>query len=144
MITDINSILPQVVEYFHNKKEVVVVYLFGSYADGKQHKKSDIDLAVFLRNGEKRSDDYIFDLQRIIKGVEFDIKILNESSTFFQFQVLKKGRKIYCSDEIARIRYEVKVMGEYQDFKPYLDYYNKRMYQHIKEGYLGFRYREHK
>jgi len=34
--------------YFKNKKEVIAVYLFGSYAEGREHDLSDIDIGRIL------------------------------------------------------------------------------------------------
>ena len=131
------KIIAKIIEYFKSKNEVVSVYLFGSYVKEKQHKKSDLDIAVLVSNNI--DNNYSVELFDLIKEVEIEIKILNDTQLFFQFQVIKTGKKIYCSDEKYRIRYEARVMSEYQDFKPYIDYYNKCMHKHIKEGTYGHR-----
>jgi len=38
--------------YFKNKKEVVAIYLFGSYAAGKEGHLSDIDIGILLDRKE--------------------------------------------------------------------------------------------
>lgn len=133
----IEEVISEIIEYFKTKKEVIAVYLFGSYVKEKQHKGSDLDIAVLVSN--KRHSNYSVELFNLVRGIEIEVKVLNKASVFFQFQVLKSGKKIYCSNEKLRIRYEANVMSEYQDFKPYIDYYNQCMYQHIKEGSYGHR-----
>ncbi|MFH1292708.1 MAG: nucleotidyltransferase domain-containing protein [Pseudomonadota bacterium] len=34
--------------YFSNNNEVIAVYLFGSYAEGKERPLSDIDIGILL------------------------------------------------------------------------------------------------
>jgi len=41
--------------YFLNKKEVVAVYLFGSYAEGRECHLSDIDIGILL---DRRDQDF--------------------------------------------------------------------------------------
>lgn len=137
-MNNIENIILRLTEYFGAKKgSVLAVYVFGSYVNNKQHKNSDLDLALLLK--DNIDEDYFSDLQTLFKETAIDLKILNKESLFFQFQVIKTGRKIFCSDEKARVRYEARVMSEYQDFKPFIDYYNKCMHRHIKEGSYGHR-----
>jgi len=42
------NIQEQVKAYFENRKEVIAVYLFGSYSEGKERPLSDVDIGVLL------------------------------------------------------------------------------------------------
>ena len=35
-------------DYFKNKEEVIAIYLFGSYAAGRERDLSDIDIGIIL------------------------------------------------------------------------------------------------
>lgn len=70
----------------------------------------------------------------MVKKPKIEIKILNQQPLYFQFLILKTGKLVFCRDKKRRTEYEAHLLSQYQDFKPFLDYYNKQMYKHIKEG----------
>ena len=43
-----SGIIKKINQYFKERNEVMAVYLFGSYARGKERRDSDIDLAVLV------------------------------------------------------------------------------------------------
>lgn len=64
--------------------------------------------------------------------LEFDVKILNSSPIYFQYEVIKEGEVVYSGDEKERIEYEVCVVSVYLDYKPVLDFFNRRLLREIK------------
>ncbi len=55
-------------EYLDHLPDIAAAYLFGSYAEGKMSKDSDIDIAILLARGKKESSDKLkvmADLSRI-------------------------------------------------------------------------------
>lgn len=142
-MTDIKKITSRLEDFFKAKKNIIAVYLYGSYAKGKATKKSDIDFAILFKSRYNRrfmTDQEInlaTEIQKIIKEIEVEVKILNSAPLFFQYKVISSGRLIFCSDYLERIEYESDLMSRYFDFKPLLDYYNKCMFKNIKEGYYG-------
>jgi predicted nucleotidyltransferase len=62
----------QIKSFFENEKDIVAVYLFGSYASGKVRSRSDIDLAILFDSRSRaainrRLDKYLIDLPRILR-----------------------------------------------------------------------------
>jgi hypothetical protein len=57
--------------------------------------------------------------------VEADISLLNNASTAFKHQVLKKGKLIYSRDDITRRRFEKEVYTKYLDIKPFMERFNE-------------------
>jgi predicted nucleotidyltransferase len=55
--------------FFATRPEVVVAYLYGSHAEGRAHRESDIDIAVLLDRARCPSDDDRF-RARIDLGTE--------------------------------------------------------------------------
>jgi predicted nucleotidyltransferase len=43
-----NKLIEKLTAYFKTKSEIIAVYLFGSYANGKEHRSSDIDIGLLL------------------------------------------------------------------------------------------------
>ena len=54
----------EIAKYFGTKKEVIAVYLFGSFAEGKERPFSDIDIGILLdrryqSSADKKRMDYM-------------------------------------------------------------------------------------
>src|SRR6056297_1789781 len=62
----------KIIEYFQDQSEVVAVYLFGSYAKGKERSASDLDLAVLMERDALQTEfslrkRYVQELGRILR-----------------------------------------------------------------------------
>lgn len=92
----------------------IVIYLFGSASRNELRPNSDIDIA-FL--GDKNIDEFelFMKAQELaeIFNREVDLIDLNKSSTVFKAQVVGTGEKIYCSNETARMYFEMRAFKEY-------------------------------
>ena len=51
-----NTLEEKIKAYFKSKKEVIAVYLFGSYAAGREHHLSDIDIGILLDRSDPDFD----------------------------------------------------------------------------------------
>ena len=118
------SLLVQAVK---NDPEIVALYCFGSYVDGRVGPLSDVDLAVLLdqnmppgRYFNKRLRLHAL-IARIIKTDEVDLVILNSAPLLLVHRVLGGGRLLYERDPVKRIAFEVKAIREYLDFVPVLE-----------------------
>ncbi len=82
-----------------NKFNIQRVYLFGSYAAGKYHEDSDIDLAIIMRN---LSNSFVTQVELMKISRQFDTRIEPhpiEESDFnptnpFAHEILNKGIQI--------------------------------------------------
>jgi predicted nucleotidyltransferase len=43
-----NNLIEKLTAYFNTESEIIAVYLFGSYAKGKEHHSSDIDIGLLF------------------------------------------------------------------------------------------------
>ena len=128
--------------FFTNRPEILAAYLFGSRTKGTATRKSDIDIALLIDEKKMKPKagmeiDYSMLIEEHTGLKNVDVKILNLSPLYFQYEVLKNSTLIFCRDEIRRIRYEAHLTVDYLDYKPYLDYFDRRMHEHIKEGTYG-------
>lgn len=95
------------------------IYLFGSYASGEQKENSDVDLAVLLApsKNEKTVNFVMSDLQsELEKALNKDVDLLNlrNISTVFQFQIISKGKLIFCANRFAKDEFEMLTISFYQ------------------------------
>lgn len=108
--------LPQI---FSEYPEVMIVYLFGSFARGEIKPLSDIDIAYLL--DLKPREDYLdrdlglqSAISRALKTDEVDCYLLNKAPFPFQYEVIQTGKVIYCRDPLAKERYETSVRQTYE------------------------------
>lgn len=73
----------------------------------------------------------IVQFERFFK-LKIDLVVLNElGAVFFKYVISSEGRLVFCSSEDAYLDFECRVMGEYFDFKDFLDLQNKN---YVKGG----------
>lgn len=131
---DVMALLPKAVELLE-RRGVVVAYLFGSYARGSQGPMSDLDLAVLLSASIPSSEyldqrlEILAEVTRVLRTDEVDLVVLNEAPIELAFRIISEGKLLYCTDDLARARFQARNMILYFDIQPTLSY--------IRKGYLG-------
>lgn len=120
--------------YKIKKLGILVVYLFGSQAEGSATIRSDIDIGIVLKNPEKLEDTrpiynaLYLELSRVFKPTflrELDIVFLQKAPITLQYNAITYGRVVYEEDPILRADYEERVVNLYMDFKPILEYFDR-------------------
>jgi len=120
-----------IIKILEGESDVLFAFLFGSYAKGTHDDKSDIDIAVYLKDESilERVPLYPFRLaikieRELDKKRTVDVRILNGSTLRFRSQVLKYGKLLYSKDEKKRIEFETSSLLQYYDFKPHYEMYD--------------------
>ena len=98
-------------------------YLFGSMANNRSSRLSDIDIALFLNPSLPKEE--CFDIQllttakldRVIEDRRADILILNDAPLRLKFRVLKDGILLFSFDEMQRVQFEMQTYLSYFDFQ---------------------------
>lgn len=127
-----------IIDYFKDKPEVAVVYLYGSQARGDARPDSDIDLAVLVMD-KKNLYHYDSDLSKLT-GKDFEIQDLQACRVDFAHRVICEGEILLSNNEKSRILFEEKTIRNYFDIKPFLDEYYKSVSRIAKKGELHVRY----
>lgn len=130
------------------KLEVALVYLFGSKALKAETPLSDIDMGIvfldphFLENPKATRKRYN-ELYNILAPIypptfkkELDLVFLPQTPIAFQYEVIRAGRVLYEVSPEFRVSYEEKVVNEYLDFEPVLNYFDKVLLERL--GWLKF------
>lgn len=110
--------LRDILRKFKQEDKIKIALLYGSYARGAPHKRSDIDLALFIRAENKEEEMEIID--KILMSVERDISILrldDEDESPFVIKEALKG--IHFVEPDIDILYEVshRVLHESEEIR---------------------------
>lgn len=97
-----------------NIKNVGIIYIFGSYAEGTATEKSDVDIAFYSLKDYSQYEIFLL-AQKISAEIkkEVDLVQLKKSSTVFQKEVVSKGIVIFEKNKIEREKFENLVLKKY-------------------------------
>lgn len=101
--------------------EVVAAYLFGSTATGVE-EPGDVDLAVLFASAVDLRT--VLDLQVELErraAVPVDLHDFDQLPVDLQFRIVREGVVLLDRDPARRVRREIRVLNDFNDFKPYLD-----------------------
>lgn len=121
MPNNINNIFTPLFEKY--KDHVVFAYLFGSAATGNESKLSDVDIAIFIREGKGESCADIklslyADICRVLKRNDVDVLVLNTATNIILLdEIIRDGIVLFDRDPDLRKEFEYKVLHEAIDFK---------------------------
>lgn len=109
---------------------VTAAYVFGSFI--KTGDFHDIDVALLLLEDLPPYQRVKFalrlagELERSMKPRrEFDVKILNSSPVYFQYEVVRTGVLVFERDREARAVYESHLISDYLDKKEMYDFLDR-------------------
>ncbi len=113
----------KIVEYFMGKKEVIAVYIFGSYAQNAERHFSDIDIGILMDRMNqdiiiKEKNVYMIGLSRILKKDVHPV-ILNSASEALLKQVFKKGKCVLVNNPKELSRKKMIIFSKIADYAYY-------------------------
>ena len=104
-------------------EELVAVYLFGSMAREETTPLSDIDIALLIRNNDKKNGASLkfrlyTDMCRTLKRNDVDLLLLSLSGNLLlNDEIVRHGNVLYSTDDEAREEFELKLLHRSTDFK---------------------------
>jgi predicted nucleotidyltransferase len=120
------------------KLHVNLVYLFGSYAEGKEHDFSDLDIGIVFfynvlhSNLSNTYNELYYIFTDVLPNKSIDIVFIQRAGLELCFDVISHGKIIYESSTTARLDFEEKIMIMYADFKPILNEFNAAILNRIQ------------
>jgi predicted nucleotidyltransferase len=122
----------QRVAAFFNRRiapAVVSVYLFGSRAEGREHRESDLDLGLLLDRSAAPTRRERFDIVvRLVSQLqaeaatgELDLVVLNDAPPLFARRIVTEGRRVYCRDSEIDHAFVRDVQLRAADLQPFLE-----------------------
>jgi predicted nucleotidyltransferase len=122
---------PALARYFEEQPGLGVAsaYLFGSHAEGRAHRESDVDVGVLLQwdRHPKPADRFEMrvrlgsDLIARVHHNEVDVVILNDAPPLLGRKVIYDGIRIFCGDPETDDAYVRDVQILAADLEPWLN-----------------------
>jgi uncharacterized protein len=133
--------IKKIQDYFATQKDVLAVYLYGSFAKGNPHLGSDLDIAVLFDEGVdlyRRLGRLYSEFPKLNIKAEPEVREINlKDSPVFLMNVIQ-GENIYSKEETKRVEFEVAVMNEFYDTQRLRDIDYDYMKKRIVEGTYGY------
>ncbi|MDD5434601.1 MAG: nucleotidyltransferase domain-containing protein [Nitrospira sp.] len=140
------GIIKKINPFLFQRQEILMAYLYGSYAKGTPHGHSDIDVAIYLKH---RVDDnkhpygyraeLITSLIKLLGTNKIDLIILIDVPPFLKFQVVRYGTLIFTRSEAKRIEFHAGTIAKYLDVKYLLAIQYEFMSKRLADGTYGKR-----
>jgi uncharacterized protein len=108
---------------------IASAYLFGSHAEGRAHRESDIDVAVLLPwelypTAKERFELRVSvgsELIAELKHDEVDLVILNDLPPLLARRILWEGIPVFLGDATADLDHRPQVQSRAADLAPWLE-----------------------
>ncbi|PUU86148.1 MAG: nucleotidyltransferase [Halanaerobium sp.] len=105
--------LEKIKSFLIKELKAELIYLFGSYAKGKERRDSDLDLAFLAR---EEIDDYhrFLTAQKLASKLNIDVDLvdLKKASTVFRAQIIQ-GELLYAEDKKQQQEFEMLTLKKY-------------------------------
>ena len=124
-----NQKLTLLKKYFKKQPSVVMAFLFGSFAKGREIKESDFDIAVYLK--DKKEENKIWSKVTDIVDKEVDLICLNESPASLTSNIFKTGIPLAVKDKKLYWDLYLKESSETEDFLEFAEDF-MRIYEKSK------------
>ena len=121
--------------YFEDHPDLGVAsaYLFGSHAEGRAHRESDVDVGILLQWDRHPTRDDRFDMRvrlgseliHALKHNEVDIVILNDAPPLLGRKIIQDGIRAFVGDPRADHDYVRDIQILAADLEPWLRRWRK-------------------
>ena len=118
-----NALIEKIRSYFSGKDEVVAVYLFGSYARGKEQRSSDVDIGILLNSNDSdvlksKQTQYLRELGRLLRK-DIHPVILNTVGEVLMQQIFTKGKCILDNEHRKHAEFRMVMFSRIAAFSDY-------------------------
>lgn len=117
--------------YFTSRTDVVMAFLFGSYAKGHATRESDLDIAVYFYPKTNRleweedthylNEGAIWSEIEELTGLESELLVLNRASATVAASVLQEGIPLVVKDIPLYWRFFLTISSEAEDFRQLIE-----------------------
>lgn len=129
-MNDKNKITSLINDYLFAREDIIFAYIFGSFATGKMHFNSDIDIAIYSKNYLETLElgGIVVDLEDMLEH-RIDIVILNDrpkEHPELAYRIVTEGELLFNKDHKTFVNFKTDTFLYYLDFLPVIEMFNKK------------------
>ena len=133
-----NALIEKIQSYFSAKNEVVAVYLFGSFSQGKALRTSDVDIGILLNSNDPdlfkmNQIRYLKELGRLLRK-DIHPVILNTAGEMLMQQIFTKGKCIVDNEHRKHAEFRMVMFSRIAAFSDYKKQMQTGFIKNIIEG----------
>lgn len=104
--------------FFGDRHEILLAFLFGSFASQRMRPSSDVDIGILFQTipDIDAINEVTEELSSILQR-EVDLIVLNHASPVLKMQILKNGILLYASDRRYFYQFFTDTVNQYDDLK---------------------------
>ena len=104
--------------FYFKRKEILLGFLFGSFANDRMRASSDVDIGILFKAipDIEAINDLTEELSSIFQR-RVDLSILNHASPVLKMQILKNGILLYASKRKHFHHFFTDTVNQYDDLK---------------------------
>ncbi|MCX5704355.1 MAG: nucleotidyltransferase domain-containing protein [Candidatus Omnitrophica bacterium] len=103
--------------------DILAIFLFGSTARNKNHKQSDIDICLMMRQGSYLPLEFSRKKLEYTKLFDLDVQIFQQLPLYIKIRVIREGKNLFCANDDELYQIVFRTITEFEDFKQiYRDY----------------------
>jgi len=107
-------------EYFGSREDICFAFLFGSHVLGKTFQESDVDIAIYFKEGYSfEPTKKIWGELEEILGKDVDLVVLNTAPPLIGYTAIR-GKAIATNDYRMYLDYMLSVSQEAEDFREFV------------------------
>jgi predicted nucleotidyltransferase len=132
------SIQENITTFFENEKDIVAVYLFGSYAGGNERTSSDVDLAILFDNRDRgivnqMLDKYLVAISRNLRK-DAHLTAMDFAAEELLKQIFKNGICLVVNDSKKLAYFKMKAFSKIVSFHYYRSQMQSGVIRKVLEG----------
>lgn len=129
---------------FASAPDVVLAYVFGSRAEGRERQDSDWDIAVVSEGliDYHRRFELEREARRLLEGAEVQVVPMCSAPIEIRFRVVATGLVLYERSQEDRVEWEANTMSRYYDALPALRRWRSELIEGGNSDAAVRRYRE--
>lgn len=137
-VNNFENLIQQIIQLAQANNSIVLLWLYGSYASGSAHEKSDIDLAVAFKDWEEdvierrlRPELLALDWQHHLHMQEGRLSILdiNNAPIPIAMAILQKGQLLLSKNKSRQLQEQQRIMSKWE-----IDYLYHYQHQQAMNG----------
>jgi uncharacterized protein len=113
-----SQIVESLKHFFNRKRDILIAFLFGSFATQCVSRSSDVDIGVFFKTAPDRNTiNHVVEKLSSILQREIDLVILNQASPVLKMQILKNGILLHAPKRKHFYQFFTDTVNQYDDLK---------------------------